>query len=210
MFPEIETVRRVLLVVIAAMVLGGCSRLPPYNFSVSNIDPSHSPLDAEVKSLTVQFGQANEQTGPIDLYFIDDNAQDVILAWRTSLKKALARAEIFLDGGFRKVSIAVKVLMLDAPRIGFDMTTKVMARYEVISRDDGSTIYAKTLTSTGVVPMRWNFAGDIRRRESINRAIQSNIALFFQEVKSIDVPLPVYAFLGHTCCVGNEMQEIPS
>lgn len=185
--------RRALSVAAAAILLGGCAQLPPLNFSVPNTGPSKSPLDAEVKSITVQIARPDEQTGDIDWSFVDnDGGSSITSTWHTALQEALDRTLIFRDEGSKKVSIAVKVLMLDAPNVGFSMTTDAAARYEVIDRSNGDIIYTKDITSAGTTPADYDFLGIVRALESINRAVQNNITLFLQEAENIDMDRPMF------------------
>lgn len=99
---------------------------------------------------------------------------------------------IFSDGSDRKVSLSVKVLELDVPAFGASMTTKTMARYELIDRETGAIIYTQDISAEGHVPASYAFVGVIRARESINRSVQNNITQFLQALETVDVSRPMF------------------
>lgn len=73
--------------------------------------------------------------------------------WKEALQEALDRMAVFKDDSKNKVSIQVKILALNPPTVGLAMTTKSIARYEIIDRATGSIIHTQEITSTAVVPM---------------------------------------------------------
>ena len=106
--------------------------------------------------------------------------------WQVSLLEALNRMAVFKDETKRKVNIQVKVLGIDVPSFGASFETAVTARYEIIDRASGSTIYTQEFSSTGLVPASYAFMGMMRARESGNRAVQNNIAMFLQTLETVD------------------------
>jgi len=112
--------------------------------------------------------------------------------WERALTEAINRMAIFRDDSQRKVSLSVKVLAIDIPSFGASMTTKTIARYELIDRADGSIIYTQDISSEGVVPFDYAFVGAIRARESISRSVQNNIAQFLQSLQTVDVNRPMF------------------
>ena len=181
--------RVVLSAAVLSVMLAGCAQqLPPLNFSVPNTGLSERPLDAEVRSLTVTIGRPDEQVGPIDWALIDVTGGGTITAmWQTAMQEALDRTLIFRDGGTKKVSIAVKILKLDSPEVGFDMTTDAVVRYEVIDRTNGDIIFTQDIVASGTTPLGHAFLDIVRIRESVNRAVQNNISLFLQAAETIDL-----------------------
>ncbi|HBM3044287.1 TPA: UDP-N-acetylglucosamine acyltransferase [Klebsiella oxytoca] len=99
---------------------------------------------------------------------------------------------IFKDNSANTVSLNVKVLAIDVPSFGMAMTTKAVARYEVINRSNGDIIYTQDIESTGTVPVSYAFVGVVRARESINRAVQNNITQFLQALESIELSRPMF------------------
>lgn len=176
------------LAIIPLFLLGACGQqIPPLNFSVPNVGPSSSKLDAEVKSLTVTVARPDEATGPID-----PNASGLTGLWKESLQEALDKMAIFKDDASRKVSLSVKILKLDVPGAGFSMTTATAARYEIIDRASGAIIYTQDVAAEGHVPADYAFNGMARGRESINRSVQNNIAQFLQSLETIDLNKPMF------------------
>ena len=185
-----------LLTVMGALALAGCGQMPPLNFSVPNVGLAEHRLDAEVRSVTVTLARPDEQIGEIDIFMAEmaANASGAGLAnqWHVALQEALNRSLIFRDGGSKTVSIAVKVMKLSVPDVGFSFTTEAVARYEVIDRANGDIIFSQDVSSSGTTPMDYAFNAAVRTRESINRAVQNNIALFLQATETIDLAKPMF------------------
>lgn len=180
------------LAMLAVFMVAGCATsMPPANFSVSNVGISEHRLDAEVRSITVTYGRPDEQIGQVD-FFMFGEGNNVSAAWKTALVEALNRMLIFTDGGSKTVSISVKILKLDAPNFGASMTTETVARYEIIDRANGDIIFSQDVSSSGTTPATHSFLGLTRARESVNRAVQNNIALFLQAAGTIDLAKPMF------------------
>ncbi len=183
--------KKLLIAVVLASSLTGCATVPPLNFSVPNVGVSQKKINAEMKSLTVSLARPDEQKGDIMA-----GMETVTPIWRDSLTEALDRMAIFKDDAPNSVSLNVKVLAIDAPSFGASMTTKTIARYELINRANGDLIYTQDITSTGTVPATYAFYGVVRWRESVNRSIQNNITQFLQALETIDLTRPMFPAAG--------------
>lgn len=169
-------------------LLAGCSQtIPPINFSVANVGPSSQKIPAELRSITVSMARPDEQLGML-------SAGDEIVTpiWKSALEDSLNRMAVFQDDAPRKVSISVKVLKIDLPGAGFSMTTKSSARYEIIDRTSGGLFYTKQIDSVGVTPADFAYLGMARARESMNRSVQNNIALFLRDLETLDLSKPAF------------------
>ena len=183
------------LAMLAVLVVAGCvTSMPPANFSVPNVGISEHRLDAEVRSITVTYGRPDEQVGSVDTWAYGglQGGTDVTSAWHTALQEAFDRMLLFTDNGSKTVSLSVKILKLDVPEIGLSMTSETVARYEIIDRANGDIIFSQDVSSSGKVPLDYAFYGLTRARESINRAVQNNIALFLQAAETIDLAKPMF------------------
>ncbi len=167
--------------------LTGCAQLPPLNFSVPNVGPAGTKIEAEVKSITVTMGRPDEVTGEMAR-----GVEGLAPMWQTALIEALNRNVIFRDEAKMKVSLSVKVLKFEIPAFGGEMTTQTMARYEIIDRNTGDIILTQDISAAGVVPFDYAFVGVIRARESINRSVQNNIASFLQVLPTVDITKPMF------------------
>ena len=173
------------------VAVAGCATPPPLNFSVPNPGLAERRLDAEVRSITVTLARQDEQVGDIDLILIESSGglsgaptgATVTAVWQTALIEAFNRTLIFSDDGTQKVSIAVTVLKLETPLFGLSWTTETVARYEVIDRKNGDVIFAEDIAASGTTPIGEAFFGATRARESINRAVQNNIAEFLSAIQ---------------------------
>jgi hypothetical protein len=184
---------------IGALTLTACAdQLPPVNFSVPSVGPATQKVDAELRSITVTLARPDEQLGRMDVTLAETSGMGpgsglgVSSAWRTALEEALNRMVIFRDDAARKVSLQVKVLKLEGPMFGATMTTDTAARYEVINRANGDIIFITDVSASGTTPFDHAFLGAIRARESINRAVQNNIALFLQQLETADFSKPMF------------------
>jgi len=176
-----------LLAVLFALVLTGCQAPPPLNFSVPDVGVSSKKIDAEVKAITVTLARPDEAKGDMPM-----GIEGITGFWKESLQEALDRMAIFKDEAKNKVSIQVKVLAFNLPSFGAGMTSKSIARYEIIDRATGSIVYTQDIASEGVVPFDHAFMGVTRARESVNRAAQNNIKLFLQALETVDVTKPMF------------------
>jgi hypothetical protein len=165
------------------LVLIGCNALPPLNFSPEYSGPSAHKLDADLKGVTVTLANPQDKTGQMPA--------DGALAppiWKEALQDAIDKSALFDDDSHRRVNIAVKVLKIDIPAVGLTFQTDVDARYQIVDRQSGAPLYDQVISSVGSVPLDWAFAGVIRRRESINRAVQNNIAMFMNSLYTTSLP----------------------
>jgi len=179
--------KKLLGLVFFSLMLTGCASVPPLNFSVPNVGVSGKKIDADLKSITVSLARPDEQKGDIQA-----GMEAVPQFWKASLEESLDRMVIFKDNSPKRLSLSVKVLALDVPSFGASMTTKTIARYELIDRDNGDIVYTQDISATGTVPATYAFYGVIRSRESINRSVQNNITQFLQALETVDVSKPMF------------------
>ncbi|MCL1553329.1 UDP-N-acetylglucosamine acyltransferase [Xanthomonas nasturtii] len=180
--------KKLLAAAIVIAALSGCAANPPLNFSVPRVGVSSKKLDAELKSLTVTLARPDEAKGKVP----PEAQHEIPDMWENALTEALNRMAIFRDDAPRKLSLSVKILAIDIPSFGASMTTKTIARYELIDRANGSIVYTQDVSASGTVPAGYAFAGVIRARESVNRSAQNNIALFLQALETVDVSKPMF------------------
>lgn len=53
-------------------------------------------------------------------------------------------------------------------------------------------IYTKQIEAEGTTPMDFALLGAARARESMNRSVQNNIALFLKELEGLDLGRPMF------------------
>lgn len=161
------------------LLASGCTTPPPMNFSVSDIPVSKNKINYELRSSSVVWGSPGELKGEVPTVWATDIQQE----WNNSLENAINRAAIFTDDSDRKTGLSVKILQFDAPGMGVTMTTYTTARYELIDRKNGTVIFTKDISTEGVVPPSYAFYGLTRALESINRAVQNNVAEFISQLQ---------------------------
>ena len=189
-----------LLILASFFLLSACGpTLPPLNFSPPNIGVSSVKLDAEVRSLTVSVGRPDQQTGEVNMAMIESanpyapgTGATVMMLWKNALQESFDRMVIFKDDAEKKVSLAVKVLKMETPPVGFSFTTDATARYEIIDRKNGDIIFTTDINSSGTVDADYAFYGITRARESVNRAVQNNILSFLQALETVDLNTPMF------------------
>jgi hypothetical protein len=168
------------LAALAAM-LSACGSIPPINFSVPNVAPSPTKLDADVKSITVTVASAEEATGKLD-----PNTSLLTQYWKTSIEEALDRMAVFRDDAPRKVSIAVKILRLELS-VGATATVNASARYQIIDRATGAVAFTTDINTEGQSTLDYSLAGVARNRKALNHAVQENILKFLQALPNANL-----------------------
>ena len=169
-------------------VLGGCAAPTALSFSVPNVGYSTKKIEAELRSMTVTVGRADEKKGNLP----PGIEGTVPTLWQTALQEALNKMSIFKDDSPTKVNLSAKILALDIPGGGFSFTTKAIARYELINRANGDVIYTSDIESVGTVPADYAFLGVTRARESVSRAVQNNITQFLQALETVNIQKPMF------------------
>jgi hypothetical protein len=179
---------RLLAVIGLVGLLGACAHeVPPLNFSVPNVGPTTSKIDAEVKTITVKIASDSEKTGKLDA-----GTDTAVPLWKNALEDAFDRMAIFKDDAPRKLSVSVVILQLDAPSFGFDMETTVTAKYEIIDRASGGIIYTQNFTTKGKSDYELGTLAVARVRSSVNKAVQANITQFLDALQTVDINKPMF------------------
>lgn len=175
-----------------AVILSGCTAIPPLSFSPPNVGYASKKIEAELRSMTVTIARADEQKGPIP----PGMGPQIPAIWQTALQEALNKMAIFKDDAPVKVNLSVKILALDVPSAGFSFTTKSIARYELLNRANGDVIYTVDVSADGGVPADYAFLGAARMLESVNRSVQNNITQFLQGLETVNVSKPMFPSKG--------------
>ncbi|MNP83226.1 hypothetical protein D3C76_1821120 [compost metagenome] len=64
------------------------------------------------------------------------------------------------------------------------MVTNASASYSLVDRKTGEAMVEATVTTQGAVPYEYALIGDVRAKESINRAVQNNIREFLSRLEN--------------------------
>jgi len=177
--------KNLILVSLVALIVSGCTSAPPIDFTVQDVGMVSQRKNAELKSLTVGYATQVQQKKVQSGYAIPG-------IWKEALTDALNRSLVFRDGSAKTVNLSVRITEVDTPEMGFAMTTKVSAIYEIIDRNTGDLLMAEEVRSEGVVPMDYAFMGVTRAVESLNRAVRNNIAEFISRLEGVDLDKPVF------------------
>ena len=180
-----EIMNKIFLATLVALIISGCTSVPPIDFTVQDVGMVSQRKNAELKSLTVGYATQVQQKKVQSGYAIPG-------IWKEALTDALNRSLVFRDGSDQTVNLSVRITEVDTPEMGFAMTTKVSAIYEIIDRNTGDLLMAEEVRSEGVVPMDYAFMGVTRAVESLNRAVRNNIAEFISRLEGVDLDKPVF------------------
>ncbi len=181
--------KRIYTVIASALLLSGCTSVPPLDFSPTNVGMSSVKHDAALISTSVTAASKADRKGPIDIAGAEN---DITSMWKTALDDTILRMAIFRDDSANKMSLAVKILKADLPGAGFAMTTRTIARYELINRNTGDIVFSTEIETDGRVPMNDNFMGAIRARNSLSLSVQNNISTFLQQLEAADLTKPMF------------------
>lgn len=161
------------------MSTAGCS-VAPLNFSPANVTASANRLDAALVSTNVTVASKEEAIGKMNTAGVE---ADISSLWKSTLDDALVRMALFRDDAPRKVSLIVKVLELDSRGLGFGARTT--ARYELVDRNTGQTIFSTDVKTEGKAS---DYFGSNRARKSASRSVQANIEEFLRQIAVAKLP----------------------
>ena len=175
---------RLVLAVYIALILTGCTTMPPLDFTVQDVGVVNNRKDAELKSLTVGFAPKEQQRKV-------HGDHTAVPIWKESLQDALARSLIFKDDAPIKVNLSVRIV--EAYLTGFgEVTCHIAAIYEIVDRGNGDIIFSQEIASKGIVPFNYAFVGVVRSRECANRGVRNNIAEFINQLEQVDFSKPMF------------------
>ena len=160
-------------------LLSGCTSVPPLNFSVQSVSPSTHKVDADLRAVSVSFAAPNEQTGNVP-----SDGEGIPELWERAVVEAINKSSVFDDESTKKVNLFVKIQELDPPVAGVTMVTDASAKYLLVNRKTGETLLEETIITKGIVPPGYAFAGVVRLKESVNRAVQNNIRDFLAKLEA--------------------------
>jgi hypothetical protein len=153
--------------------LVGCAPVPPYDFSLNDVQPSQRVIRYDLKSTVVTLASPAEKIGPLP-----PDSNIAVPIWQTALQDAVDRSAIFADPAPASIDLECKLLKIDIPLFGGDMTTDIAARYQIIDRSTGKILFDQVIDTPGTVSFGYAFLGGVRAKESINVAAQNNIQAF--------------------------------
>jgi hypothetical protein len=175
---DIMTSRFIVAGLLCGLAVSGCT-VAPLNFTPANVAPASRKHNAALVSTNVTIASKQELKGKIKTAGIE---ADVASLWKSSVDDAIIRMAIFHDDSPKKLSLVVKILQLDMQSLGSD--TKTTARYELIDRDTGTTVFRTDVQTDGKAS---DYAGVDRTRKSSSRSVQANIEEFLRQLAAVDL-----------------------
>lgn len=177
--------KKTLLAITAALVFTGCSTTAPLNFSVPNVAHSTNRIEANLKAMTVSIAGADAKSAQLD------DGMDIVVPqlWQAALQESVTKMAIFKEDAPAKVNLAVKIVNVDIPHVGFTFVKPAAteARYELQDSTSGSVIYAQNIVSRRDSSKFYDFKTPSRAREAMNRSVQDNIAQFLHALEGADL-----------------------
>lgn len=172
-------IRQVVMLGVVTSLMFGCSAPPPLNFSPEGVPVANKKIDADLKSIAITIANRDEQTGEI----LPDG-EELVGPWKDALTNAINESVLFNDDSARHVSLSVKILHYDAPKPSLALEFDVDARYTLTDRKTGVEIFGTVISSKEFSKLPFLAGGFARARDSLNRAIQSNIIQFIEQLEN--------------------------
>lgn len=162
----------------SVLMLSACS-VAPLNFTPANVAASSKRHNAALVSTNVTVASKDEATGKLNTAGAE---ADVASLWKSTLDDALVRMAMFRDDSPNKLSLIFKILELDLKGLGSETVTT--ARYELVDRNTGQTIFSTDVNTNGHAS---DYVGVNRSRKSANRSVQANIEEFLRKIEAANL-----------------------
>lgn len=175
-------IQMIFVTLVTGLTLSGCS-VAPLNFTPANVTASSTRHDAALLSTNVTVASKAEATGKMNTAGME---ADVASLWKSTLDDALIRMAMFRDDSPNKLSLIVKILELDSRGLGYGAATT--ARYELVDRNTGATIFGTDIRTDGAAS---DYMGTNRARKSASRSVQANIEEFLKQIERADLSKPL-------------------
>lgn len=183
--------QRVFIYLFLALVLSSCATREPLEFNLANITPTQHRLNYELRSISIKTNPAGAPTGDVDWVRVESVAGvastgtgiPVTRQWEVALSDALVRSLAFTDKAQRTATLFVDIEKIKYS--GFGTTHwDVAASYSILDRGTGETIFSSNVRSEGKAGTNEAFAGDVRGRLALVRAIRANIQIFMESLET--------------------------
>jgi hypothetical protein len=179
-------VRKVLSFVfgmVALATLAGCAT--PARVEQMTIAPENINRYAAVKPLTKKVGVAEvsggEETNPLWTSEIGDKE------FQGALQKSLLQANLLAPEGKGDYLLAAKLLKVDQPMFGFNLTVNTEVKYTLTRVADGKVVFDKTVSASHTATPADAFVAVERLRLANEGAARNNIADIVDSLYALDV-----------------------
>jgi hypothetical protein len=156
------------------------------DFSVNQITPAATPINARLGQISVV------AAGPrLEIFPVPSSVAPLLSSWRSALRNALSRAELFREGASPSLSLSVTVMAF--VRLGD--TLIVFARYQLRDPTSAAPFFsADIMTDAGatsidneIAPLN-DTAGVMHYPREVSEAVRSNIAIFVHQLETFAEP----------------------
>ena len=175
--------RKLLPIIIMVTLLGGCTSVPPLNFTPKDVLPTGTKIDRGVKDISISFGKEDELKGEIHVGFAGNVYEDSFKkTFEDALQESLIKSAIFNDLARKKILLVAKVLQFETPAFGIRFETDFIVEYQLLDTSTGKLLFTRNIQSKGEVPGDYAFMGLTRATEARNIAVRNNIILFLDSL----------------------------
>jgi len=169
---------------VTSLLIGGCVEAPP--FFTPNVPEARTRQAGTIGIVSASVDPTAQGAGDVRMIFGSDEIPGL---WQRGLASALDQSRIFDKSG-RVFDFKVTIYKMKPPDTGSTINTPATARYQIIDAKSRVVVYDTTVENIGRVGPGENFLGVVRIRDSIERAVQSNITQFIERLAIVPALQP--------------------
>ncbi len=166
-----------LLVVVSALVLGGCASAAKMENIASEGGSNSYPSELE-QSISVGEVTGGQNTNPLLTSKVSS------AAFSAALQRSLKTAGLLNDDG--RFLLTAKILTASSPMVGVNMKATMSVEYTLTPKDSGEVVMQESITTTGTAAPGDAFVAAMRQRIAMERSAKSNIEQLLQTLSRMD------------------------
>lgn len=176
---------RSLLLVCAAALLSACAQgATAKGMTLTSADLGAPPSPALAGAVEVAEVGGGRETSPLWTSQIDD------ASFREALVESLRLAGLLSEGGGAPLALHARLVKLEQPFMGFDMTVTSIVHYTVKDARTGAVLIDEDVAAAHTATMGDAFVGATRLKLANEGSARKNIAALVQRLKAIQVVAP--------------------
>ena len=164
----------------ATALLGACASgaRPEMMAASASTVPPVAASDAGYKSVSVASVEGGSETNPLWMSGVSTND------FRAALESSLRATNHLADAaGNARYKVTAKLLNIDRPMMGLNLTTTTSVNYKVVNAADNATAYEQTIQAQGTAKMSDSLLAVERLRKANEASIRNNIEQFIQSFR---------------------------
>lgn len=166
-------------VVGVAALLAGCASAPPA--FTPNLAEARVRLAGTIGTVVASVDPAAQSGGAVRTTFGRDTIAPL---WQRGVASAIDQSRLF-DRSPRVLNVGVTIVRMQPPKHGGTIDTPAVARYRITDATTGAVVFETVVETVGHVGPAEDFLGAVRIHESIDRAVQSNIKMFVEQLTKV-------------------------